>query len=101
MSYNLINQYGNTEAVIDDNCGISKFYNIANTLVSDLKIKFMNQVDESENLDWDFKFKGNLLTLHYSMYNGVSIMPQMLKGNYTKQNNAVLEVASFLHKRVY
>jgi hypothetical protein len=101
MSYNLINQYGNTEAVIDDNCGISKFYNIANTLVSDLKIKFMNQVDESENLDWDFKFKGNLLTLHYSMYNGVSIMPQMLRGNYNKQNNAVLEVASFLHKRVY
>ncbi len=101
MSYNLINQYGNTEAVIDDNCGISKFYNIANTLVSDLKIKFMNQVDESENLDWDFKFKGNLLTLHYSMYNGVSIMPQMLKNNYTKQNNAVLEVASFLHKRIY
>jgi hypothetical protein len=99
MSYHLKTVNGSTEAVIDDNCGISKFYNIANTLISDLKIKFLNQVDESsDNLDWDFKYKGSLLTLHYSMYNGVSILPQMQK---TKGSDVVLEVASFLKKRIY
>jgi len=100
MCYHLKTQQGNTEAVIDDNCGITKFYAIADTLANHLQVKFMNQVDDSEDLDWDFKYKNQLLTLHFSTFGGVSIFPHHVK-NVVKENNAVLEVAHFLEHRAY
>ncbi|HAO04810.1 MAG: hypothetical protein IPO46_08325 [Chitinophagaceae bacterium] len=95
MCYNLKTPNGGTEAVIDDNCGVSKFYAIAQTLANDLQVRFLNQVDETESLNWDFKYKDELLTLHFSMFNGVSIIPS----GYNTHN--VMEVANFLQKRVY
>jgi hypothetical protein len=100
MCYQLKTTNGGTEAVIDDNCGISKFYKIANTLADDLQVKFLNQVDDAETLDWDFQYRGQFLTLHYNIFNGVSIYPQQEKG-HRKDNNVVMEVAHFLEHRVY
>lgn len=100
MCYQLKTTNGATEAVIDDNCGISKFYAIATTLAEELQVKFLNQVDDAESLDWDFKYKDYYLTLHYSIFNGVSILPQQVK-SVKKENNAVMEVANFLEKRAY
>ena len=100
MCYHLKTQQGNTEAVIDDNCGITKFYAIADTLANHLQVKFMNQIDDAEDLDWDFKYKNQLLTLHFSMFGGVSIFPHHVK-NVVQENNAVLEVAHFLEHRAY
>jgi hypothetical protein len=100
MCYELKTPNGYTEAVIDDNCGISKFYAIANTLADHLKVKFLNQVDDAETLDWDFLYHGQFLTLRYSMFNGVSIYPQMKK-NLVKENKAVMEVAHFLEQKAY
>ncbi len=51
MCYQLKTTTGATEAVIDDNCGISKFYAIANTLAEQLQVIFLNQVDDSDTLD--------------------------------------------------
>ena len=100
MCYHLTTKHGNTEAVIDDNCGISKFYAIADTLAADLKVSFMNQVDDAETLDWDFKYKNQLLTLHYNIFNGVSIFPQHEK-SVQQENNAVMEIAHFLERKAY
>lgn len=100
MAYQLKNATGNTEAVIDDNCGISKFYAIAGTLTNDLHVKFLNQVDDSDTLDWDFKYKKHLLTLHYHMFNGVSISPQRIRQN-GKENKLVEELARFLEQRAF
>ena len=100
MYYHLKTNAGDTEVVIDDNCGISKFYSIAQTLTNGLKIHFLNQVDDAENLDWDFKYKKMFLTLHYNMFNGVSIVPNRISG-LGKENKAVLEVARFLEKNVF
>jgi hypothetical protein len=100
MCYHLTTKNGNTEAVIDDNCGISKFYAIADTLSVDLKVNFLNQVDDTETLDWDFKYKNSLLTLHYNMFNGVSIFPQQATGKQ-QSNNVVLEIAHYLERRAY
>ena len=100
MCYHLKTPNGSTEAVIDDNCGISKFYAIATTLAEDLEVKFLNQVDDAESLDWDFQYKDSYLTLHYSIFNGVSIFPQKIK-SAKKENTAVLEVADFLERRAY
>lgn len=100
MCYHLKTNFGCTEAVIDDNCGISKFYSIAGTLADNLKVTFLNQVDDAETLDWDFKYKNIFLTLHYNIFNGVSILPQ--KTHHTDRvNKAVLEVAKFLEKNAY
>lgn len=100
MCYHLTTKNGNTEAVIDDNCGISKFYAIADTLSADLQVSFLNQVDDAETLDWDFKYKNQLLTLHYNIFNGVSIFPQHQK-SIRQENNAVLEIAHFLEGKAY
>lgn len=100
MCYALKTQSGATEAVIDDNCGISKFYAIANTLAEHLQVQFMNQVDDAETLDWDFKYKDQFLTLHYNIFNGVSIYPQRLKSK-KQENLLVMEVANFLEKQAY
>ena len=100
MSYQLKTTNGGTEAVIDDNCGISKFYAIASTLADDLKVNFLNQVDDADSLDWDFSYRNQFLTLHYNIFNGVSIYPQHVKNN-KKDNSAVMEVANFLMHRVY
>lgn len=100
MCYQLTTHFGGTEAVIDDNCGISKFYLIADTLVDELHVNFLNQVDDAETLDWDFKYKNLLLTLHYNIFNGVSILPIQGK-RIEKENRAVVEIANFLESRAY
>ncbi len=100
MCYSLKTTYGGTEAVIDDNCGISKFYAVANALSDHLQIQFLNQVDDADTLDWDFRYKKQFLTLHYNIFNGVSIYPQKQK-SLKKENKAVMEVAQFLESRAY
>src|SRR6185437_2874801 len=98
MCYHLKNHNGNTQAIIDDNCGISKFYAIATALTKQLQVTFLNQVDDSENLNWDFSYKNQLLTLHYSTFEGVSIFPRHIATSVIKENNAVLEVSQFLER---
>ena len=100
MCYQLKTINGGTEAVIDDNCGISKFYAIASTLASELRVNFLNQIDDADTLDWDFKYHGQFLTLHYNIFNGVSIYPQQSKNN-SVEHNAVMEVAHFLEQKAY
>ena len=100
MCYALKTQTGATEAVIDDNCGISKFYAVANALAEDLQVQFMNQVDDADTLDWDFKYKEQFLTLHYNIFNGVSIYPQQTK-NKKSRNKLVMEVANFLERKAF
>lgn len=100
MCYELKTQSGATEAVIDDNCGIKKFYAIANALSTELKINFLSQVDDADSLDWDFKYGGQFLTLHYNIFNGVRIFPVNLK-KQAKGDNAVKAVAKFLQQRAF
>jgi hypothetical protein len=97
MSYLLLNN-SSAEVVIDDNCGISKFYAVANLLQNDLQISFLNQVDDVELLNWDFSYKKKFLTLHYDMYGGVSIKESINK----KQEDLISqELGDYLHSRIY
>ena len=61
---------------------------------------FLNQVDDAETLDWDFQYKNHYLTLHYNIFNGVSILPHSTK-KIEKENRAVVEVARFLERLAY
>ena len=96
MSYQLINSMGTIEAVIDDNCGMKKFNNIANLLLQDLKVKFLHKQDDSDTVDWHFKYKGHPLTLHYNIYNGVSVSTENRKDNLVVQ-----ELATYLERKTY
>ena len=96
MSYQLTSHAGNIEAVIDDNCGMTKFLSIANTLAKDCKVKFTAKEDNSDTIDWFFTYKGHGLKLHYNIYNGVSIC----NSNY-KDNKAVTELANILDKKFF
>lgn len=101
MCYELKTPNGGTEAVIDDNCGVSKFYAIAQTLAEDLQVKFLNQVDEIEDLDWDFLYKDQLFTLHFNIFNGVSIVSGKNEKASRKGMIPVMEVANFLERRAF
>jgi len=57
-------------------------------------------VDDTETLNWDFKYKEQMLTLHYNIFEGVSIYPQQIKSKQTT-DMAVLEVAHFLERQAY
>lgn len=96
MSYCLTSPKGSIEAVIDDNCGLKKFLSIANMLVSEHKIKFIAKEDNSDTIDWYFRYKGHNLNLHYNIYNGVSIC----NGN-SKDNDVVAELAASLERKFY
>jgi len=87
---------GTIEAVIDDNCGMKKFNNIANLLLQDLKVKFLHKQDDSDTVDWHFKYKGHPLTLHYNIYNGVSVSTENRKDNLVVQ-----ELATYLERKTY
>lgn len=95
MSYQLQSSAGAVEAVIDDNCGLKKFYSIANVMARELNIKFTGKEDDSATVDWHFKYKGYPMTLHYNIYNGVSIFPQ------GKAGKVIGEIVKFLQGKVF
>jgi hypothetical protein len=96
MSYQLTNPRGTIEAVIDDNCGLNKFYSIANSLSKDFKVSFLEKRDEFDSVDWFFNYKGHPLKLHYNIYNGVSISTANLK-----DNEAATDLALKLEKKYF
>jgi hypothetical protein len=100
MSLTLRTDFGCTEAVIDDDCGLKRFYEVANILADDLDINFNQKTDDFDSLMWDFAFKGHVLTLHYNIYTGISIYPRKFREAPRKDNEAVVEVARFLEGKL-
>ena len=100
MSLTLRTDFGCTEAVIEDDCGLKRFYEVANILADDLKINFQNKLDDFDSLMWDFSYQGHALTLHYNIYTGISIYPRKFREALKKENEAVVEVANYLDKKL-
>ena len=46
MSLTLRTDFGCTEAVIDDDCGLKRFYEVANILSDDLDVNFNHKTDD-------------------------------------------------------
>lgn len=100
MSLTLRTNLGCTEAVISDDGGLKQFYHVADILSEDLKIKFSNKEDDFDTIDWEFRFKGYHLTLHYNIYNGISIFPTKTRDAMNKENKAVVELAGMLEGKL-
>jgi hypothetical protein len=96
MSYQLTSARGTIEAVIDDNCGLNKFYSIANSLTKDCKVNFLEKNSEQGSVDWIFEYNGHKLKLHYNIYNGVSICTVS-----KVDNEAVAELAYKLERSYF
>ena len=101
MSLTLRTTLGCTEAVIADDGGLKEFYRVANILSQDLDVNYSHKEDDFDTIDWEFRFKGHNLTLHYSIYNGVSIFPTKTRDALSKDNKAVVELAGVLETKLF
>jgi hypothetical protein len=100
MSLTLRTTLGCTEAVIADDGNLNLFYRVAGIINEDLRLKFLNKEDEFDSINWNFKFKGHPLTLHYNIYNGISVFPTKTHSAHLKDNKAVVELASVLEGKL-
>lgn len=100
MSLTLRTNLGCTEVVIADNGGLKQFYQTADILSQELGIRFTNKEDDFDTIDWEFKFKGQALTLHYNIYNGITIFPTKTRDAINKENKAVVELANLLEDKL-
>lgn len=100
MNLTLRNDYGCTEAIIDENCGFDKFYGIAGLLADKLQVEFINKIDDLDTSYWDFNYNGHKLTLHYNIFDGVSILPVRLRRAVAKDNEAIKELAGLLERHL-
>ena len=101
MSLTLRTTLGCTEAVIADDGGLKSFYQVADILSEDLRLIFSSKEDDFDTIDWEFKFKGHSLTLHYNIYSGVSIFPTKTRDALNKDNKAVVELANVLEIKLF
>lgn len=100
MSLTLRTTLGCTEAVIDDDGGLKRFYQIADILSDDLRVNFTNKEDDFDAISWDFHLGHHELTLQYSIYNGISMFPTKTKDARKRDNKAVVELANVLEGKL-
>jgi len=100
MGLTLRTTLGCTEAIISDDGGLKRFYQVAGILTDDFNVSFTNKEDDFDAIDWQFKFKGHFMTLHYSIYNGISLFPTRTHEAATKDNNAVVALANLVDERM-
>jgi hypothetical protein len=100
MSLTLRTTLGCTEAVIDGDGGLKRFYQIAGILSDHLHVAFINKEDDFDAISWDFQLKNYLLTLQYSIYNGICLFPTKTKDAHKRDNEAVVELANVLEEKL-
>ena len=86
------NDYNTTySTVIDDNASLQQFYVLTNELSRIRKVRFTGKLDEVDSIEWNFKYRGYPLSLHYSIYSGVTLTPQN-----SKDSKVVIELVGKL-----
>ncbi len=100
MTLTLRTTFGCTEAIIDAEGNLKRFYQIADILSDELNVTFIHKEDDIDALNWDFTIHQYHLTLHYSIYNGISIFPTKTKDARKRENNAVIELAHILEGKL-
>ncbi len=62
--------------VIDENGSLNQFYSLTQAVSKSRHVRFTGKIDEADNIEWSFKYRGHPLTLQYNIYNGVSLYVQ-------------------------
>lgn len=63
-----------TEMVINESGNLQQFYRLANVLSKTRHVHLLSKQDDADILEWHYKYRGNDLSLQYSVYNGVSLL---------------------------
>lgn len=100
MSLNLREALGFTEAVIDTDGSLKRFYQVAAILSEELQAHFINKEDDFHEIRWDFLLHQHRLTLQYSIYSGISIFPTKAASARRKDNHALIELATVLEGKL-
>jgi len=100
MSLTLRTTLGCTEAVIDGDGGLKRFYQIAGILSDDLSVSFTNKVDDFDEINWEFQLNHYQLTLQYSIYNGILLFPTKMSDARKRDNEGVVELANVLQGKL-
>jgi hypothetical protein len=100
MSLTLRTTLGCTEAVIDGDGSLKRFYQIATILSDDLAVSFVNKEDDFDAISWDFHLNRYDLTLQYSIYNGISLFPTRMADARKRENEAVVQLANVLQGKL-
>ena len=100
MSLTLRTTLGCSEAVIDSDGNLKRFYQIAGILSDDLRVSFINKEDDFDAISWDFQLRNYALTLQYSIYNGITLFPTKMKEARKRENEAVVELAAVLEGKL-
>jgi hypothetical protein len=100
MSLTLRTTLGFTEAVIDADGGLKRFYQIASVLTDAFSVSFVRKEDDFDAISWQFQLNKYRLTLEYSIYNGILLFPTKMAEARKRENEAVVEVASVLQGKL-
>ena len=100
MSLTLRTTLGFTEAVIDEDGNLKRFYQIKDILSDYFQANFLSKEDDFDAISWDFTFGSYKLTLNYSIYNGISIFPTRTTDARKRDNSAVVELANVLEGKL-
>jgi len=100
MSLTLRTTLGCTEAVIDGDGSLKRFYQIASLLTDDLNVLFTSKEDDFDAISWAFQLNRYDLTLQYSIYNGISLFPTKLNEARKRENEAVVQLANVLEGKL-
>jgi hypothetical protein len=63
-----------TEMVINESGNLQEFYRLANVLSKTRHVHLMRKEDDADVLEWHYKYRGDALSLQYSIYNGVILL---------------------------
>jgi hypothetical protein len=66
----------NYSTIIDDSASLQQFYLLTNELSKNRRVKFTGKLDEADNIEWNFKYRGHPLSLQYNIYGGLTLSPQ-------------------------
>ena len=62
------------ELVINESGNLQEFYRLANLLSKTRHVHLMSKEDDAIVVEWHYKYRGDALSLQYSIYNGVSLL---------------------------
>lgn len=60
--------------VINESGNLQEFYRIANKLSKTRHIHLLSKEDDAITVEWHYKYRGNTLSLQYSVFNGVTLL---------------------------
>ena len=60
--------------VINESGNLQEFYRLANLLSKTRHVHLMSKEDDAIVVEWHYKYRGDALSLQYSIYNGVSLL---------------------------